>query len=236
LKSIGFLSSSYEELIVGRAVAEERQTRLRVVVVDDSEVVRAKLRGLLEADGSFELVGEADDGESGLDVAREHQPDLVVMDLRMPGISGIQATWQLGTVAPSSRVLVLTVSADQEDVTDAIMAGARGYVVKGARDEEILAALKGVAAGERVISPQVAGKLAERAASDHEDHRGRKPITPSPAAPAAPRVVTPSANRPARAEPAPPVGWPWRPVPLWAVAIAFAAGVVLTLLAVWLFG
>src|SRR3954452_8455246 len=137
LKSIGFLSSSYEELIVGRAVAEERQTRLRVVVVDDSEVVRAKLRGLLEADGSFELVGEADDGESGLDVAREHQPDLVVMDLRMPGISGIQATWQLGTVAPSSRVLVLTFSADQEDVTDAIMAGARGYVVKGARDEEI---------------------------------------------------------------------------------------------------
>src|SRR3954453_24106885 len=206
LKSI-YQSSFYEELIVGRALAEETKTRLRVLIVDDSEVVRTKLRGLLEADRGFELVGEADDGETGLEVAREHQPDLVVMDLRMPGISGIQATWQLGTVAPSSRVLVLTVSADQEDVTDAIMAGARGYVVKGARDEEIMAALKGVAAGERVISPQVAGKLAERAASDHDERRSGKPVTPSPAAPAAPRVVTRVPGRPAPAEPAPQAGW-----------------------------
>jgi DNA-binding NarL/FixJ family response regulator len=217
-------------------VAEERQRTLRVVVVDDSEVVRTKLRGLLKAETGFELVGEAEDGESGLEVAREHQPDLVIMDLRMPGISGIQATWQLGTVAPSSKVLVLTVSADQEDVTDAIMAGARGYVVKGAKDEEITAALKGVAAGERVISPQVAGKLAERAVGEHDERRGGKPITPSPAAPAAPRVPTPYPGRPARAEPTPPADWSSRPVPLWAVAIAFAAGVVLTLLAVWLFG
>jgi DNA-binding NarL/FixJ family response regulator len=137
---------------------------LRVVVVDDSEVVRMKLRGLLSAAPDFELVGEAPDGETGLKVVQVHQPDLVVMDLKMPGISGIEATWQLGTLAPDARVLVLTVSAEQDDVTDAIMAGARGYVVKGAADEEIRAALRGVAAGERVISPQVAGKLAERTA------------------------------------------------------------------------
>ena len=73
--------------------------RLRVVVVDDSEVVRMKLRGLLSAAPDFELVGEAPDGETGLHAVREHQPDLVVMDLRMPGISGIEATWQLGTLA-----------------------------------------------------------------------------------------------------------------------------------------
>lgn len=138
--------------------------KLRVVVVDDSEVVRAKLSGLLTAAQDFELVGEAPDGETGLKLVQEHQPDLVVMDLKMPGISGIEATWQLGTLAPESRVLVLTVSAEQEDVTDAIMAGARGYVVKGAHDEEIRTALRGVAAGERVISPTVAGKLAERTA------------------------------------------------------------------------
>ena len=121
-----------------------------------------KLRGLLRAAQGFELVGEAPDGKTGLRVVDEHQPDLVVMDLRMPGMSGIEATWELGTVAPDSRVLVLTVSAEQEDVTDAIMAGARGYVVKGADDEEIRAALRGVAAGERVISAPVARALAER--------------------------------------------------------------------------
>ncbi|MFL5907235.1 MAG: response regulator transcription factor [Solirubrobacterales bacterium] len=226
-------------------MAEETKTRLRVLIVDDSEVVRTKLRGLLEADRGFELVGEADDGETGLEVAREQQPDLVVMDLRMPGMSGIQATWQLGTVAPSSKVLVLTVSADQEDVTDAIMAGARGYVVKGARDEEITAALRGVAAGERVISPQVASKLAERVASEWDEHRGSKPTTPSAAAPAAPRVPTPKA--PPRAEPAPsaeavpsaeaaPPAAEARRAMIWAVVIAFAAGVALTLLATRLFG
>lgn len=212
------------------------------MIVDDSEVVRTKLRGLLKADRGFELVGEADDGETGLEVAREQQPDLVVMDLRMPGMSGIQATWQLGTVAPSSKVLVLTVSADQEDVTDAIMAGARGYVVKGAGDEEITAALRGVAAGERVISPQVASKLAERVASEWDDHRGRRPITPSPAAPAAPRVPTPrpasgteSAPAPAGTESAPAAAVSSRRDLILAVVIAFVAGVALTLLATRLF-
>jgi DNA-binding NarL/FixJ family response regulator len=167
---------------------------LRVVVVDDSEVVRMKLRGLLETNEGFELIGEAENGEAGLRIVQEHQPDLVIMDLRMPGMSGIEATWQLGTVAPSSRVLVLTVSAEQEDVTDAIMAGARGYVVKGAKDAEIMAALRGVAAGERVISPQVAGKLIQRVRGEGDE---TMPTTPSPAAPAAPRMRTPP-PRPAR--------------------------------------
>lgn len=163
--------------------------RLSVVVVDDSEVVRTKLRVLLDGDQRFELVGEAPDGESALNLAQQLQPDLVVMDLRMPGISGIEATWRLGTISPQSRVLVLTVSEEQEDVADAIMAGARGYVVKGARDEDIRAALRGVAAGERVISPQVAGKLIERVRGDGAEGRV---TTPSPAAPEAPRMPTPA--------------------------------------------
>jgi DNA-binding NarL/FixJ family response regulator len=179
----------------------ERGTKLRVVVVDDSEVVRMKLGQLLEADEGFELVGQAPDGEAGLRIVREHQPDVVIMDLRMPGMSGIEATWQLGTVAPSARVLVLTVSAEQEDVTDAIMAGARGYVVKGADDSEIMAAVRGVAAGERVISPQVAGKLIERVRGDRVESTM---TTPSPAAPAAPRVRAPAPPRTEPAAPAPP--------------------------------
>jgi DNA-binding NarL/FixJ family response regulator len=163
------------------------------VVVDDSEVVRMKLRGLIEGTEGFELVGEAANGEEGLKVVKQEQPDIVVMDLRMPGMSGIEATWQLGTIAPGSRVLVLTVSAEQEDVTDAIMAGARGYVVKGAKDDEIIGAVRGVASGERVISPQVAGKLIERVRGEREE---TKATTPSPAAPAAPRVPTPVARPP----------------------------------------
>ena len=162
--------------------------KLRVVIVDDSEVVRMKLRGLIEADEGLELVGEAASGEEGLQIVRSEQPDVAVMDLRMPGMSGIEATWQLGTVSPSTRVLVLTGSAEQEDVTDAIMAGARGYVVKGAKDDEITAAVRGVAAGERVISPQVAGKLVERVGGTPKE---AKAFTPSRAAPSAPRVPTP---------------------------------------------
>jgi DNA-binding NarL/FixJ family response regulator len=186
--------------------------KLRVVVVDDSEVVRMKLTQLLEAEEGFELVGQAPDGEQGLTLVQQQQPDVVIMDLRMPGISGIEATWQLGTVAPASRVLVLTVSAEQEDVTDAIMAGARGYVVKGADDSEIMAAVRGVAAGERVISPQVAGKLAERVRGDQAESRM---TTPSPAAPAAPRVraPAPAATGPAAAPAEKGPAAPARPAP-----------------------
>jgi DNA-binding NarL/FixJ family response regulator len=198
---------------------------LRVVVVDDSEVVRMKLRGLLEANNGFELIGEAENGESGLRLVQEHQPDLVIMDLRMPGMSGIEATWQLGTVAPSSRVLVLTVSAEQEDVTDAIMAGARGYVVKGAKDAEIMAALRGVAAGERVISPQVAGKLIQRVRGEHEESMH---TTPSPAAPAAPRMRAP-APRPARVVEREPSQRADAPVPVGLVqAVGLVGGIVIT--------
>ena len=198
--------------------------RLRVVVVDDSEVVRMKLRALLQGERRFELVGEAPDGETALSLAQQLQPDLVVMDLRMPGISGIEATWRLGTVSPQSRVLVLTVSEEQEDVADAIMAGARGYVVKGAQDDEIRAALRGVAAGERVISPQVAGKLVERVRGNGAED---KLTTPSPAAPAAPRMPTPSTPPVRRASETPAV--PEVPLPLGLVqAIAIVGAVVIT--------
>jgi DNA-binding NarL/FixJ family response regulator len=194
--------------------------RLRVVVVDDSEVVRTKLRSLLRSDQRFELVGEAPDGETALGLAQQLQPDLVVMDLRMPGISGIEATWRLGTISPQSRVLVLTVSEEQEDVADAIMAGARGYVVKGAQDEDIRAALSGVAAGERVISPQVAGKLIERVRGDGAEG---KLTTPSPAAPAAPRVPTP-APRPVRRTDDLPAPAGASPVPLGLVQVVAIVG------------
>jgi DNA-binding NarL/FixJ family response regulator len=137
----------------------------RIVIVDDSEVVRLKMRELLGGNGAAEglmLVGEAADGEEGLRVSAREAPDVVVMDLNMPGMSGIEATWELGSVSPASKVLVLTVSDDGADVADAIMAGARGYVVKGAGDAELLDAVRRVAAGERAIAPEIAAELVER--------------------------------------------------------------------------
>jgi DNA-binding NarL/FixJ family response regulator len=148
------------------------------VIVDDSEVVRAKLRGLLDSTEGLELVGEAADGEAGVEMASRLRPDIVLMDINMPGISGIQATWQLGTSAPLSRVVMLTVSTDQEDVADAIMAGASGYVVKGAADDQIVDSIRRVAAGERVLSPEVAGKLVERSRPPKPERR--REVLPEP--------------------------------------------------------
>ena len=143
----------------------ENGHNMDVLVVDDSEVVRMKLRELFATGGDAEginVVGEAADGEEALRLSQEHQPDVVVMDLKMPGMSGIEATWKLGSVSPGSQVLVLTVSEEQGDVADAIMAGAKGYVVKGASDGEVIDAVRKVAAGERAIDPMVADELVKR--------------------------------------------------------------------------
>ncbi len=153
----------------------------RVLVVDDSEVVRTKMRMLLQDDRDLELVGEAADGESGVAMAADLRPDVVIMDLRMPGMSGIKATWELGSRAPECSVLVLTVSEDPEDVADAIMAGATGYVVKGAGDDEVRATIHRVAAGDRVLASKVASALVERTRphDSNGDNKRREPPPPS---------------------------------------------------------
>jgi DNA-binding NarL/FixJ family response regulator len=147
-----------------------------LLVVDDSEVVRLKLRRLVEAERGMELAGEAPDGEAGVRLASQLRPDVVVMDLKMPGISGIEATWRLGTAAPGSRVLVLTVSDELDDAAGAILAGAHGYVIKGADDDELVAAILGVAAGESVVSPAVANALIERVGAAPKPPRRSGPL------------------------------------------------------------
>ncbi len=154
-----------------------------VLVVDDSEVVRTKLRELLDADRGLEFVGEAADGEEGITLAGELRPDVVVMDLKMPGMSGIKATWELGSRTPECSVLVLTVSEDPEDVADAVMAGANGYVVKGADDEEVRTTIHRVAAGERVLAPEVASALVERTRPHGTNGDGRPAPPPAPTTP-----------------------------------------------------
>jgi DNA-binding NarL/FixJ family response regulator len=134
---------------------------IRVIVVDDHDLLRKGLRDLLTEHG-LRVVGEAGDGEDAVRLVTHAAPDVVVMDLNMPRMSGVEATRRLAEVAPNSRVLVLTVSADDETVAHAIEAGATGYLLKDASGEDIAAGVRAAAAGEALISPSIASRLLER--------------------------------------------------------------------------
>jgi len=134
---------------------------IRVLLVDDHDLFRTGLRNLLEEQG-VEIVGEASDGQQAVDMTRELAPDVVVMDLNMPGMSGVDATRHVTTAAPLTRVVVLTISDQDADVLDAILAGACGYLMKDASIEELLAGIRAAAIGESLISSHIAGKVLQR--------------------------------------------------------------------------
>lgn len=129
-----------------------------VVVVDDDSSFRAALSALLEQSG-FDVVGEAGTGETAVSRVTETAPDVVLMDLHMPGSSGLEATRMIAESSPRSAVLVLTVSADGEDVVDALIAGACGYLVKGTTPATLVAGIEAAARGESMISAEVASTL-----------------------------------------------------------------------------
>jgi two-component system, NarL family, response regulator LiaR len=138
----------------------EHRRPITVVLVDEESLIRTALSQALAA-GAIDLVGEAANGEDALRVVVDVRPDVVLMDLRLPGISGVQTIERLGLLAPASRILVLTRS-EQNRVVEAIVAGASGYILKSAAPEAIIAAVSATAAGESVLSSQIAGKLLER--------------------------------------------------------------------------
>ena len=131
-----------------------------VVLVDDEQLIRVALARAL-SDGGLELVGEAGNGEDAIELVVDVHPDVVLMDLRLPGTSGLQVIEQLGLLAPASRVLVLARS-EQNRVVEAIIAGASGYILKSASPDAIVGAVRATAAGESVLSSQIAGKLLQR--------------------------------------------------------------------------
>ena len=143
---------------------------VRVIVVDDHDLFRTGLKNLLEEQG-VNVVGEAPNGQTAIRLVSDLAPDVVVMDLNMPGLTGVETTRQLAGVAPLSRVVVLTISADDEDVMDAVMAGACGYLLKDSSIQELIAGIRAAAAGESLISPQIAAKVLQRlrAQSTSED-------------------------------------------------------------------
>jgi DNA-binding NarL/FixJ family response regulator len=128
-------------------------------VVDDHPVVRDGLRGVLEGDRDFEVVGEAGDGAEALARVATTEVDVVLMDLRMPRMGGVEAIGALAKQAPAVRVLVLTTYDTDSDVLAAIEAGATGYLLKDAPREELLRAVRAANRGESVLSPAVAGRL-----------------------------------------------------------------------------
>ena len=130
---------------------------LRVLVVDDHAFYRSGLRAMLAGEGL--AVTDAASGAAALDSVCRKAPDVVLMDVHMPGMSGIEATRRLGDAARAVPVVMLTVSADERDVVAAVRAGARGYVLKDATVEEIVASVRAAVEGEAVISPRVTGAL-----------------------------------------------------------------------------
>ncbi len=135
------------------------ETVIRVVLADDHPVVLAGLRALLGSLAGFEVVGEAADGESVIRQVQVTHPHVVLMDLRMPGTDGLEATRRIRAAAPDTAVLVLTMLDDEQTVFAAMRTGAHGYLLKGAGQHELERALRGVVAGDAIFGPGVAARM-----------------------------------------------------------------------------
>lgn len=143
---------------------------IRVVVVDDHPIVRAGIVGLLDTEPDFAVVDEASSGEEAIEAAARLTPDVVLMDLRMPGIGGVAATREIVRAgSPAPRVLVFTTYEDDDQILAAIEAGASGYLVKAAPAEELAAGVRAVAAGQTVLAPSIAAQLVARASGLRRD-------------------------------------------------------------------
>jgi len=141
---------------------------MKVVVCDDQAIVRDGLELLLRLEADIDVVGLAQDGAEAVDLVARTSPDLVLMDLKMPGMNGVEATRRIRTQYPKTRVLVLTTFDDDEWVFDAIRAGASGYLLKDTPREKVLEAIRGTLAGKTYVDPLVAGKLLGQVASKQE--------------------------------------------------------------------
>lgn len=144
--------------------------RPRVLLVDDHDLFRTGLRTLLD-DQEVDVVGECANGSDALEAVRELAPDVVVMDINMPGLNGVEATRQISRTAPLTRVLVLTMSDEDADVMDAIIAGACGYLLKNTSIPELMQGIRAAAVGESLVSPTIAAKVLQRVRASSASHR-----------------------------------------------------------------
>lgn len=133
--------------------------QLRVIIADDHPLFRQGIRTLLETTSTLEVVGEARTGEDTVTLARQAQPDVVLMDIQMPGMSGIEATRQIVQHRPDTRILIVSLFGDEVSVFHALRAGARGYVLKDAEPEDLLRAIQAISRGEAIFSPTIANRV-----------------------------------------------------------------------------
>ena len=155
---------------------------IRVLIADDHALVRRSLETVLQGEQGLELVGQASDGQEAVQIAGEVVPDVVLMDIRMPKITGIEAARQMKEVAPSAKIVMLTISDEEEDLFEAIRAGASGYLLKDIPLDELADSVRAVYGGQSLINPSMAGKLltefATLARRDSEDEPAKHAPAP----------------------------------------------------------
>ena len=140
------------------SIRDTEERSVRVLLVDDHDLFRTGLRTLLEEQG-VAIVGEAGTGSEALGIVRDATPEVVIMDLHMPGMGGVDAIRHISRDTPLTRVIVLTISDQEQDVMDAILAGACGYLLKDASIQDLMQGIRSAALGESLISPHIAGKV-----------------------------------------------------------------------------
>ena len=155
----------------------ESSDRIRILIADDHALFRQAVKAILADEPDLELVGEAGDGEEAIRLANELQPDVILMDVRMPKIVGIEAARRINSDMPAAKIVMLTVSDDDADLVEAIKAGASGYLLKEVDPTEIATAVRQTYAGHSLLSPAVASKLVSEfaAISKRADERALRP-------------------------------------------------------------
>lgn len=137
-------------------------TKIGVFLADDHTIVRKGIRSLLEADGGIEVVGEAEDGREAVEKVGKTLPDVVLMDIGMPGLNGLEATIQIKKTSPGVKVLILSMHSDEQYVHRVLQAGASGYLVKQAAEAELLVAIYAVSKGKKYLSPEISERILEQ--------------------------------------------------------------------------
>jgi two-component system response regulator NreC len=134
---------------------------IRVLIADDHPLVRSGLRALLDRDGEFKVVAEASDGYEAIELALQHKPDLILLDVAMPRLSGTDAAQHISGKLPNTRIVIVSMHSDESYVLRALKAGARGYLLKASPEADVIAAARAVAAGNAYFSPSITGMLKE---------------------------------------------------------------------------
>jgi DNA-binding NarL/FixJ family response regulator len=161
--------------------ASERAEPIRTMIVDDHALFRRGLEMVLDGEPDIELVGEASDGAEAVEKSAESLPDVVLMDIRMPRSNGIEACRAMKEAAPSAKIVILTISDEEEDLFEAIRAGASGYLLKDIPLDEVADTVRAVHGGQSLINPSMAGKLlTEFAALARRDDEERAQEVPAP--------------------------------------------------------